>query len=785
MSQFSVKFTFVLALVCVLAPASPPARVWYERVELPLFGKVVRHGEQSVPMGSEKPSLRFWRCGMYSKLQSPNVPNYAIEEIKGPGRTIEYSVRNDTYYGEWREETLTEGRIQRIEEIVLLRDDIGRIFADPLPSSLRYVNSINEYEWDKKRVIGVKQHARYVRYGQSGGIVPLTGWEELDLVQGSFILTVSHGPLPFPHNLLYVSTYYQAPQVVCAAHTSGNADAQGQGFIRDQRLLIQGTEREVLLRCPSSLPAVRIVIAVGPSPEAEDYEERVVPIKELEILGTEIMGGTLHVELTDEEIAEATTTRSGSRILTPPGPGEVRLVRGGLTGGERNTRIPDDGWIYIGRCGLRWHYTGGTYLSFAQEGVSVYVGVDDAQRQLAGIWIQSPGDDLTAAAAALEEHPSGRQLILWCECPLPEEFSALPGLDKSPHLRRVRRGRRVKFSDLSPLANLTSLTSLDLRSCDQVTDLRPLAKLVNLESLELGRFPGDMGEMNVHSLSPLAKLAALRSLDLSSNPHIGTLSALCALPRLEMLDLRNCRISDLKPLAQLTTLKSLNLHGCEEIVDVTPLAKLTNLESLAVGATWIALDDLSPLAGLTNLRQLELSEWREVSDLTPLTNLTGLESLILHRFNGVSDISPLAKLTNLKHLNLESSENIQDLSPLSQLKKLESLSLTACRGVSDLSPLAGMAGLTRLSLHYCSNVSDIEALKGLGNLRTLSLEECMQIQDLTPLSGLTSLRSLYLNGCNGVQDLSPLRGLLAVGAFVRVDERLEKDLSEMRKALPK
>jgi hypothetical protein len=97
-----------------------------------------------------------------------------------------------------------------------------------------------------------------------------------------------------------------------------------------------------------------------------------------------------------------------------------------------------------------------------------------APRQLAGIWIRRPDDDLTTAAAALKEHPSDKQLILWCECPLPNEFSALPDLQKITHLRRVGR---VKFSDLSALARLTSLTSLDLRSCDQITDLRPLAKL--------------------------------------------------------------------------------------------------------------------------------------------------------------------------------------------------------------------------------------------------------------------------------------------------------------------
>ena len=462
---------------------------------------------------------------------------------------------------------------------------------------------------------------------------------------------------------------------------------------------------------------------------------------------------------------EWVTTQKGQMeaLLGPPGPGEVQLKRN-LDGKRMNRRVPPDGWIEIGsglwwNCGhlfgepegSGWHPEVGRhkYLEFVQEDVRVYVILNDGPRELAGIRFGGAGD-MPSLRAAMKELST--PTILWCEAPLPKEFSSLPNLNRIVDLQRapvaplgrwdldkityLKRAKRVKFVDLSPLARLTGLTSLDLEGCDQVCDLSPLAKLRDLEVLNLA------GCDQVTDLSPLADLARLESLDLAAW-GLGS------------------KLSDVSPLAKLTNLRWLNLRLRGGVHDVSPLAQLGALEWLNLDGCRI--DDSAPLGELTKLKFLSLrSSLKNILDWSPLAKLTNLESLVIdcsHR--GLDDISPLAELTKLEHLEL------------SQLF-----------GVSDLTPLAKLTNLSRLRMVRLTKVSDLSPLAELTNLESFAMGNCDRVSDLSPLEKLSKLKSVKLTGCDGVSDVSPLRSVVLQGADVRVDERLRGQLNAVAKSEP-
>ena len=405
-------------------------------------------------------------------------------------------------------------------------------------------------------------------------------------------------------------------------------------------------------------------------------------------------------------------------VLGPPGPGEVQLKRN-LDGEQMNRRVPPDGWIGIGD-GLLWRPNdqrkpplpplGGKYLEFVQDDLRVYVIVDEGPRELAGIRFRGVAD-MQSVRAAMKELST--PIILWCEAPLPKEFSSLPNLVWITDLQRVPTSQDlpvsqaygVKFVDLSFLGGFTGLTSLDLSGCGQVCDLSPLAKLRNLEVLNLAgcnqvtdlsplanltRLESlNLAAWDLHSkladLSPLAKLTNLRWLNLRLQVSVHDVSPLAQLEGLEWLNLDGCRIDDLVPLGRLTKLRSLSLKSSlTKIPDWSPLAKLSNLESLAIDGSPRSMHDISPLAELTKLRHLELSQLFGVSDLTPLAKLTNLTRLRMVRLIKISDLSALAKLTNLESFTMDGCDLVSDLSPLEELPKLKSLSVTGCDGLPDL-----------------------------------------------------------------------------------------------------
>ena len=217
-----------------------------------------------------------------------------------------------------------------------------------------------------------------------------------------------------------------------------------------------------------------------------------------------------------DEMAEPPEGPNGPVPLPPPGPGEIRLEGNMIRGGQMNVPLPKDGWLHIRYTGMLCPYAGGKYLTFTQEGVRIYLSIDEGPRWLVGVKVTGSADVAAVAEALKEESPL--QLVLWCTCCLPSEFGKLKELQKIAYLRHVLHPHSipatpamyvVEFNDLRGLSRLTSLTSLDLRVGPGLTDLRPLARLTKLTSLSLRGCEG------LTDLTPLAKLKRLESLDLS------------------------------------------------------------------------------------------------------------------------------------------------------------------------------------------------------------------------------------------------------------------------------
>ena len=417
-------------------------------------------------------------------------------------------------------------------------------------------------------------------------------------------------------------------------------------------------------------------------------------------------------------------------VISPPGPNEVRLDKN-LDGERMNRRIQQSGWIGIGKPGLLWYYTGGTYLNFIQEDAFIYVSIDDGPLELAGVRLRAL-DDLDSLYFALIE--SEGPLALWCDIQPPMEISELPFLEKITSFQQVEPNA---LSDLAPLAHLPNLESVNIK-----------ARRKNLPHASIYSLP------QIEDSSPLSSLTKLKVLTLSACFNITSISDLGT--DLTYLDLSSCiNISDMSFLTRLTNLTYLNLTDCGKV------------------------SDISPLAELTQLKHLDLGHCRNFSDLMPLSMLTHLTFLDLTGCK-VADFLPVENLTSLETLDLTFCGNLSDLSPLKNLTSLRSLDLGGCHKLTDLWPLAELTSLEYLNLRACDNIPDLEALAGLTNLRKLDCLGCNQISDLSPLANLTNLKILNVTVCPGISDLWPLKGIIAQGTNVYVDDRLKEQLSEIR-----
>ena len=106
------------------------------------------------------------------------------------------------------------------------------------------------------------------------------------------------------------------------------------------------------------------------------------------------------------------------------------------------------------------------------------------------------------------------------------------------------------------------------------------------------------------SLGPLAQLRRLELIDGRAS-RATDLSPIAALPELKVIDLTGTKIDDLRPIASLRSLRGIYLNGTR-VRDVRPLAGLTELRVVCLAGTRVKIEDVECLRPLPNLRRVNL-----------------------------------------------------------------------------------------------------------------------------------------------------------------------------------
>lgn len=130
----------------------------------------------------------------------------------------------------------------------------------------------------------------------------------------------------------------------------------------------------------------------------------------------------------------------------------------------------------------------------------------------------------------------------------------------------------LPIEDYTPLLSHPNMRNVELSGVDRETFLEMAALWKGLESLVVSDSP-ITGE-------DLAKVQgrALYSLHVMDCP-LGSAEAVALMPRMEMLSLYGCGITDITPLEALRRLRSLDLYG-NDIEDIAPLGTLSRLTYL-------------------------------------------------------------------------------------------------------------------------------------------------------------------------------------------------------------
>ncbi len=339
--------------------------------------------------------------------------------------------------------------------------------------------------------------------------------------------------------------------------------------------------------------------------------------------------------------------------------------------------------------------------------------------------------------------------------------------------------------ELTP-ADLGSVTMLDAANYG-ITNLAGIEAAVNLEWISLSY------NLGIADFTPLTLLPKLNVLDLNGC-GVSDIAFVADLPPLRELHVWQGSITDISALAGQTALERLNLAYSAGITSFAVLSSLTNLYDLWLEGTGVSnisfaahmprlhglsveagnVGDLSPLAGATNLAWLDMAN-NQVTNAAPLAGCTRLEWLSAGN-NRIADLGFVTPLTRLTFLSLGQNA-IEDLAPLAGLTLLDFLDigwnpLTNAAPIGTLAALsdlrianAGLAGdlgflatLTNLQVLDASlnAITAFPSYPGLSRLRYLNLDQ-NPLENLGFVASLPNLEQLFLNS-TGIQDLSPLAG---------------------------
>lgn len=347
----------------------------------------------------------------------------------------------------------------------------------------------------------------------------------------------------------------------------------------------------------------------------------------------------------------------------------------------------------------------------------------------------------------------------------------------------VRDSLGIPTAPLTP-ADMANLFWLEARNYG-ITNLAGIESALYLDGVTLSENAG------ITDFTPLTQLPRLRVLDLNACA-VSDIAFVASLPLLVELHLWSGTITDISPLLAQPQLRMLNLAYHASITNFAALNSLTNLEWLRLEGT--GLDDLAFVSFMPSLIEFSF-ESCAVQDLSPLSNATNLVWLDLAH-NQISDASPLAACINLEFLSAGGNQlaNLDFAAGFNQLWFLavNNNALTNIAGISglpnlltldlgwnpltDLSPVATLLGLSELhvwnlglsnNLTFLTPLTNLQFLDAglnaittlppeLSGLRRLNLES-NPLTDLGFVSGMTNLTELGINGC-ALADLSPLTG---------------------------
>jgi len=302
------------------------------------------------------------------------------------------------------------------------------------------------------------------------------------------------------------------------------------------------------------------------------------------------------------------------------------------------------------------------------------------------------------------EPEAGIDLSRWLA---PDENGRLVNLE---WLREVSVDESVSneecLKSTAPLLAYSSLRKLSLQQ-HFIPDLTGLSAFQELRELSVT-------DCNVNELGRDFPADRLLTLDLSGN-RLVEVEELADAPLLTQLGLSRNPLKQLAPRINWPNLLSLGVSGVPSNLNWEELAALPKLEVLYVKQT--PLPDLYVLATIPNLSELygTLEGGRSSLDFSELTSL---KKLHLHVKNA-ENLRNFRCGAALKELRLTHGAKLTDASNLASCWGLTSLGLHYC-AVSDFSFLAGMQGLERLSLKGAAEPTILELRKRFPQLEISS-----------------------------------------------------------------
>ena len=295
-----------------------------------------------------------------------------------------------------------------------------------------------------------------------------------------------------------------------------------------------------------------------------------------------------------------------------------------------------------------------------------------------------------------------------------------------------REGRTLRTDELWTIEELTLPEEIA-----NTQDLRLYTGMNKLMGFNLGDL----------DYSFLADMPELRYLDLENCVVTSeALQQISLCPKLEVLILANCGISNLSPLSSMNGLRVLDLSE-NSISTVIPLVDLSSLDELYLGHN--ALTGIPILRGLKSLRVLDLS-YNALEHISGLSTCTALERLNVSH-NRLTALTAVSALKELVWLNA-SNNSLTDTTPLTPCTKLEGLIITDNK-LTDVDFLSNCPNIQEVNIDY-NDVVAVPAFQVDCPLETFSAAHNF-LEDLTGLGGLQQLT--YVNAdYNNISDISVL-----------------------------